>query len=148
MSGCGYVCPVCEGNQYLENGEICDYCIEKPIVKMANKPFNSKFSRFHLENFHVLLWLIKDACWMLNFRIMGTVMVVPTLSFAFYFVLKSKHDFFQKISSLAVFSWILANAWWMLSEFYFEPLKHWALLPFSMGISLMCYYVYGIFSKS
>ena len=26
MSTCGYLCPKCEGANYLENGEPCDWC--------------------------------------------------------------------------------------------------------------------------
>ena len=26
MAGCGYVCPLCEGRGFLENGAECDYC--------------------------------------------------------------------------------------------------------------------------
>jgi hypothetical protein len=142
---CGYVCPLCEGKQILENGQDCDYCTVPIKTKNTNSNF---FSRFHLENIHVLLWLIKDACWMLNFKTMGLMMVVPTLTVAFYFVLKSSKDLFQRISSMAVFCWISANAWWMISEFYFEDLKLFALLPFTIGFSLMLYYVYAIFTKS
>lgn len=145
---CGYVCPLCEGKQILENGQECDYCTHSSSSKNTNPLKNNLLSRFHLENFHVLLWLIKDACWMLNFKTMGLLMVVPTLSFAFYFVLKSSKDLFQRISSMAVFCWITANAWWMVSEFYFEDLKQFALLPFSVGLGLMIYYVYAIFTKS
>lgn len=143
---CGYVCPLCEGRQMLENGQSCDYCSVSEVKN--NTTPQSIYTHFHLENFHVLLWLFKDACWMMNYKILGTFMVLPTLSFALYFVFKSSKDFFQRISSIAVFCWITANAWWMLSEFYFETLKLFALLPFSIGIGLMLYYVYGIFAKS
>ncbi len=145
---CGYVCALCEGKQILENGQECDYCSDSVSYTMVNPTNKNLLSRFHLENFHVLLWLIKDACWMLNFKTMGLLMVVPTLTFAFYFVLKSSKDLFQRISSMAVFCWITANAWWMVSEFYFEELKMFALLPFSIGFGLMLYYVYAIFTKS
>ncbi len=145
---CGYVCPLCEGRQVLENGENCDYCNVSRTDSKTMKPQNDFFSRFHLENFHVLLWLIKDACWMLNLKTVGLIMVAPTLSFALYFVIKSSKDFFQRISSMAVFCWISANAWWMLSEFFFEDLKHFALIPFISGFVLMLYYVYAMFSKS
>jgi hypothetical protein len=26
MATCGYVCPKCEGNGYLDDGTICDWC--------------------------------------------------------------------------------------------------------------------------
>lgn len=34
MSGCGYVCPVCEGKGYTDTGVPCDYCTpeKKPAI--------------------------------------------------------------------------------------------------------------------
>ena len=29
MSGCGYLCPLCEGKTVLEDGTTCDWCQEK-----------------------------------------------------------------------------------------------------------------------
>jgi hypothetical protein len=26
MASCGYLCPVCEGRQYLDDGKPCQYC--------------------------------------------------------------------------------------------------------------------------
>ena len=33
----------------------------------------SQTSRF--DNVHVLLWLIKDTCWMLEWKVLGTIMI-------------------------------------------------------------------------
>lgn len=27
MAGCGYVCPVCEGKGYTDDGKTCEYCV-------------------------------------------------------------------------------------------------------------------------
>lgn len=39
MSGCGYVCPVCEGKGYDEEGNACDYCTseKKPTIYPTDK---------------------------------------------------------------------------------------------------------------
>ena len=36
------------------------------------------------ENFHILLWLIKDLCWVSGTKMMGMFMIVPTIGLAFY----------------------------------------------------------------
>ena len=34
------------------------------------------------ENFHILLWLLKDLCWIMDFKVLGMIMVVPTVAMA------------------------------------------------------------------
>lgn|GEM_PF-6512064 len=36
---CGYVCPVCEGSGYLENGGDCDYCQKPKTGKPSGKNY-------------------------------------------------------------------------------------------------------------
>ena len=33
----------------------------------------------HYENLHIPLWLIKDTCWMMEFKVLGVCMIAPTL---------------------------------------------------------------------
>jgi len=50
MAGCGYVCPVCEGRGYTEDGKPCTYCIvptsdnnkKKPEGKISDKEWMDK----------------------------------------------------------------------------------------------------------
>jgi hypothetical protein len=37
-----------------------------------------------IENFHIVLWLIKDSCWLVQFKIGGVIMIVPTIGMALY----------------------------------------------------------------
>jgi hypothetical protein len=86
------------------------------------------------EYIHIPLWLIKDTCWMLDLKILGTVMIVPTFLVAVYLVRKTRgmEDFFV---NLAVLCWISANAWWMCCEFYdMMNYKNLAGIPFVMGM--------------
>ncbi len=62
---CGYVCPVCEGNGYLEDGSPCDYC-QKPksdghvkavyfftkrsILSLPWRSFLNSIARFRFEH--------------------------------------------------------------------------------------------------
>lgn len=85
------------------------------------------------ENIHILFWLIKDTCWMLELKWIGTLMVLPTLAIALYIIFKTLHvkEFFI---NLAIFFWIGANSFWMVTEFFnHAELKHYAIAPFSAG---------------
>jgi hypothetical protein len=44
-------------------------------------------SRF--ENVHILLWLIKDTCWMLEWKVLGCLMIAPTIAVAIYLAVRS-----------------------------------------------------------
>ncbi|MFY8020236.1 MAG: hypothetical protein ACOVP1_03520 [Bacteroidia bacterium] len=100
----------------------------------------------HRENLHVILWLIKDSFWMLEWKLAAVLMIIPTLSMAFWIVFKSKSNYLNLIPNLAVFCWILANAIWMLDEFYFPGTKLFSLIPFISGLILMVYYIFKFYS--
>ena len=50
------------------------------------------------ENMHIPLWLLKDTCWMLEWRWMGVTMVIPTILTALYILMRSKN--LKRLSSL------------------------------------------------
>ncbi len=101
----------------------------------------SKYSLRHFENLHIPLWLLKDTCWMMEWKIMGMIMIVPTVSVALFLTSKSRQtkDFYI---NLAVSFWISANAYWMCCEFFGHPeLKFYAAIPFGLGmISTLLFY--------
>ena len=37
MATCGYICPQCEGSGFLENGDVCDWCTEKPKTVVSGQ---------------------------------------------------------------------------------------------------------------
>lgn len=37
-----------------------------------------------IENAHILLWLLKDICWVMDLKWMGTIMIIPTLVVALW----------------------------------------------------------------
>ena len=90
-----------------------------------------------LENLHITLWLIKDACWVMMFRPLGMIMVLPTIFVAVFLTIKSWSDLKERLHNLAVCFWILANSTWMTGEFYFHD--SWRL-PASIffGLGLLC----------
>lgn len=41
------------------------------------------------ENLHIVFWLIKDTCWMLEIKWLGALMIIPTLFVAITIVVKT-----------------------------------------------------------
>mgnify|MGYP001593718697 FL=1 len=104
--------------------------------------------RYHFENFHILLWLIKDTCWLLEWRTAGTIMIVPTILVAIFIMFKSasKNIFWV---NLAICFWISSNCYWMLCEFFSrEELKIHAIYSFIAGmISVTIFFIRQLTAK-
>ena len=96
------------------------------------------------ENMHVMLWLIKDCCWMMDIKYLGTFMVFPTIAMAAYVCYLSKKELNSLLPHLAVMSWICANSLWMLFDFYQWTLKPYALVFFCTGLIFIMIYLYRI----
>jgi hypothetical protein len=104
-----------------------------------------------IENLHIVFWLIKDLCWCIGFKSLGIAMVVPTLCIAGYIVWQNRTIASELYHNLAVLFWIVANSYWMISEFFsFDDKsfvggiegKIFAVIPFVMGITCLIIY-YG-----
>jgi hypothetical protein len=98
-----------------------------------------------LENLHIPLWLIKDTCWMLQWKVLGVTMIIPTLLTAIYITYRSRNhnEFFV---TLAVSFWISANSYWMCAEFFeFEEYKNFAGIPFVLGMIAVSIFYYKEF---
>ena len=92
------------------------------------------------ENLHIVFWLIKDSCWMLELRWLGAIMMVPTLFLAVYLVIRSRGTVDVYISA-AIFFWILANSYWMMIEFFNDNhYKHLAVIPFGLGFIMVGFF--------
>ena len=100
-----------------------------------------------LENLHILFWLLKDISWLMFWRELGILMIIPTFGFSIFIAWKSRDDLSSFLPNLAVSCWILANSFWMVVEFfeYEDQLKHYAAIPFFCGLMLICYYYARIF---
>ena len=94
------------------------------------------------ENLHIPLWLVKDTCWMLEWRWLGVLMVIPTVAMAIYILLKSiSHVEFY--INLAICFWITANSFWMCAEFFnFTEYKMLAGIPFGLGMFAVAIFYY------
>jgi hypothetical protein len=105
-----------------------------------------------MENMHILFWLVKDISWCLVWKPLGIVMIVPTLLAAVVIAWRTRGVKSELAHNLAVIFWIVANSYWMISEFFhFDEIRVWqhitgkdlAVAPFAIGIGILLYY-YGV----
>lgn len=102
-----------------------------------------------LENTHVALWLLKDTCWVMDFHLAGIIMIVPTLTLAFYITWLFRKVLTELFHNLAICCWIMANSIWMIGEFYFDDsLRHYAAVFFITGLALVAYFYLFIYAKT
>lgn len=96
----------------------------------------ARFNMRHFENIHIPLWLLKDTCWMMQWKTLGMIMILPTIGVAAYIAWRS-FGFREFWLNMAICFWIGANAYWMCAEFFgHEELKFYAGIPF--GIGFLC----------
>ena len=94
-----------------------------------------------LENFHIVLWLIKDMCWCMLWKPFAIFMIIPTFIFAVFITYNSRNSRAELFNNIAVLMWILANSTWMIGEFYFQDgLNNIALVFFISGLLLISYF--------
>jgi hypothetical protein len=96
-----------------------------------------------VENLHILLWIAKDTCWLLEWRVIGVCMILPTISVAIYLTCKSGHQREEFIHNLAIVFWLFANSIWMIGEFFYDDgTRHYSLIFFIFGlITLATHYL-------
>ena len=102
-----------------------------------------------IENGHIFLWLLKDTCWVLGWKLGGIFMIFPTMSVAFYILLRSRHLRAELFHNIAICLWISANTVWMISEFLMvdEEYKKYAAVLFGIGIATLLFYYIFFFAK-
>jgi hypothetical protein len=102
-----------------------------------------------MENMHIGFWLLKDVSWCLIWKVLGILMIFPTLLIAIVISYRTREIRSELAHNLAVTFWITANSLWMISEFFhFDTLKVWgafegkhlALIPFAIGILILLNY--------
>jgi|APTNR8051073442_1049403.scaffolds.fasta_scaffold52551_2 F0F1-type ATP synthase assembly protein I len=93
------------------------------------------------ENLHIVLWLVKDTFWVLDFKIGGVIMILPTLLVAIAITWRWRHLRAELFHNLAVCCWICANISWMIGEFYFDDsIRPVSIAFFSVGLIIIAYY--------
>ncbi|MFM2134978.1 MAG: hypothetical protein RL021_378 [Bacteroidota bacterium] len=95
------------------------------------------------ENFHILLWLVKDLCWVTLSKAAGVIMIAPTLSLALFITWRNKDDRAELMHNIAICMWICANSIWMIGEFFLEDsTRQLAVVFFVAGLLSMLYYYF------
>jgi hypothetical protein len=99
------------------------------------------------ENVHIVFWLIKDTCWMLELKWLGAIVMFPTLFVAVYIVYKTRHTAEVYINA-GILCWIVANSYWMMIEFFNDNhYKNLAAIPFALGFLFVGIFYYNYFTK-
>ncbi len=115
----------------------------KPDLTMSDQDNYIIPARFRkMENTHILFWLVKDICWCIGIKWLGIAMIVPTLAIAGIIAWRTRHLISELTHNLAIFFWISANSFWMVTEFAHvdDRLKLYALIPFFAGVVPLVYY--------
>lgn len=96
------------------------------------------------ENLHIALWLLKDTCWVMDWKFAGMVMIVPTVLVAVHIAWRSRKNMADLFHNIAVCSWICANGTWMTGEFFFDDATR-PIATIFFAIGLLVITVYYIF---
>jgi hypothetical protein len=123
--------------------------VNSTLLGYSLKPAPLLASLRKFENFHIVLWLIKDTCWVMDFHVAGLVMIVPTLGMAIFITWQSRKFPAELFHNIAVCFWVIANTTWMIGEFFYEDTtRPWATIFFICGlIAVSWYYVSGLWKK-
>jgi hypothetical protein len=95
-----------------------------------------------LENLHIPLWLIKDTCWMMQWKLLGACMITPTLLVAFIITYRTRKHPLIVYPNLAICVWIMANSLWMCEEFFGWKLKCYSPYFFGLGFVFVGIYAF------
>ena len=103
-----------------------------------------------MENLHILFWLLKDISWCMVWKPLGIAMIFPTLIIAIVITIRTRRYTSELCHNLAVVLWIIANSYWMISEFmvfdslplnfYDFSFKDLTAIPFALGILILAFY--------
>jgi hypothetical protein len=99
------------------------------------------------DNLHIVLWLIKDMCWAMEWKAPGIAMIFPTLALASFICIKTKTKSFSFLPNLAILFWILANSIWMIDEFFLLEIRLYCLVFFGLGLALVFFWLFSRFDE-
>ena len=113
------------------------------------KLYNIPIAYRKMENLHIVFWLFKDIAWCMFWKPLGIAMIVPTLCISMVIAWRTRHIVSELCHNLAITVWIMANSFWMCSEFFGADtqlvfgtvtVKHLAMIPFVTGVLILAYY--------
>ena len=120
------------------------------------KLYNIPIAYRKMENLHIVFWIFKDIAWCMGITWLGITMIIPTLTISFIIAWRTRHIVSELCHNLAISVWIMANSFWMCTEFFGVDhvivygnitMKHLAMIPFVTGILILGYY-YLIYKPS
>lgn len=115
----------------------------------SNELYKIPIAYRKMENLHIVFWLFKDIAWCMFWKPLGIIMIIPTLSISIIIAYRTRNIFSELAHNLAITVWIMANSFWMCSEFLGIDhlivfgnitVKHLAMIPFITGILILAYY--------
>ena len=101
------------------------------------------------ENLHIVLWLVKDFGWIMDFKILALLMAVPTLALAAQLCWITRRDNSELHHNAAVLCWITVNVIWMTGEFFYnDGIRHLAAPFFVLGLMILAKFYLARYFKS
>ena len=113
------------------------------------KLYNIPIAYRKMENLHIVFWIFKDIAWCMGITWLGIAMIIPTLSISIIIAWRTRHIVSELCHNLAISVWIMANSFWMCSEFFHVDnnivvgsitVKQLAMIPFIIGSIILAYY--------
>uniref|UniRef100_UPI00404A7BF3 hypothetical protein n=1 Tax=Daejeonella sp. TaxID=2805397 RepID=UPI00404A7BF3 len=84
----------------------------------------------------------------MDIKVLGVIMIFPTLFLAFYITYKFRKLLAELYHNLAVCFWIMANTIWMIGEFFFDDtFRPYSIVFFLAGILLILYFYLFVYKK-
>ena len=120
---------------------------------MKNLPQEQSYTipaRFRrIENLHIVFWLIKDLSWAMLWKPVGLIMILPTMGAALLITWQTRKIQSELLHNLAVVFWIIANGYWMITEFFSDDdsLRFYTAIPFTIGLLIIGYYYFVVKRK-
>ena len=113
------------------------------------KLYNIPIAYRKMDNLHIVFWIFKDIAWCMGITWLGITMIIPTLTISIIIAWRTRHIFSELCHNLAITVWIMANSFWMCSEFFgvdnnlvygTVTVKHLAMIPFITGVLILAFY--------
>jgi hypothetical protein len=90
-----------------------------------------KLNRLLILKLHIVFWFLKDCFWCLQWATLSKIMIIPTIILT---IILLRIDRENRIENLAITSWILMNALWLLHEMGNHLPKFWCYIPMLFAV--------------
>lgn len=113
--------------------------IKDTLTMKANKPVSNAYN-----NLPILLWIAKDACWMLGLQSAALFLAVPAVITAIHIAWLNRTNTALSFRHVAISYWVGANVLWMYGQFYnTTAVNPYAMVLFTAGaVVAVSYYAF------